>query len=252
MSVEVRSRAVLATWIAACMTHAAVGRTWPWLLQQYGIGLQYQDLQHLVLSDRAAVDALLGAAAYIESHTRPSKGLFTLADGGAATTLQMAAQFAAADQHMLAAWRQEEAAAEARGSKHWAEVQRKQQLAAQKRAELVRLQAAEAEAKRLLDGEEARISSYRYYDDTDITRYRTRYNSAVSAREATERELEDALKPPTPVIQPLPKQQTPALQWLFFLNMPQLLRWVACVMLPLPPCRHVALVPAEPNLCCAL
>lgn len=224
MHVEVRSRAELATWIAACMTHAAIGRTWPWLLQQYGIGLRHQDLQHLVLSDRAAVDALLGVAAYIKSHTRPGKALFTLADGGAAITLQMAAQFAAADHHMLAAWQQEDTAAESRSSKHWAEVQRKQRLTAQKRAELARLRAAEAEAEAVLDVEQERQSPRSYHYSNDITRYRRNYSNAVLARQAADRELKNALAPPTPVIQPLPKQQTPALQWLFFLNMPQLLR----------------------------
>ena len=49
-------------------------------------------------------------------------------------------------------------------------------------------------------------------------------DAARSAVEACEKQLKAAEQAPAPVIQPLPKIQSKALQWLFFLNMPPLFR----------------------------
>ena len=50
------------------------------------------------------------------------------------------------------------------------------------------------------------------------------WEQAKRTRAATEAALREALKPPAPVFQPLPKKPDAALRWLFFLYMPDMLR----------------------------
>ena len=71
MRVELHSREVLVAFTAYCLIHAATAADVPWLTQ-YGVGLTWQDLSHLVLADRAACDAALAVAAYLRQHTNES------------------------------------------------------------------------------------------------------------------------------------------------------------------------------------
>lgn len=66
MRVDLHSRRLLVAWSAYCCVHAATGGAHP-LLLRYGVALDYQDLRHLTLSDRPAVDAMLGVAAYLQA-----------------------------------------------------------------------------------------------------------------------------------------------------------------------------------------
>ena len=98
-------------------------------MYSYGVSLDWEDLRHLVLSDKEAVDAALGVAAYLKRHTLVPPlgmgGLFTLRDGGAAT-FRMASAFAASDAGMATVQKAEAKAAVAREGRHWEEVQAKQ------------------------------------------------------------------------------------------------------------------------------
>ena len=147
MAVELRSREVLVGWAAYCAMHAACRRRHP-DLQSFGVALDWRALRLLVLSDRSAVDAALGVAAYLQQHSREGRAVFSLQGGGAAT-FQLAEQFArGADGSWLRQiWLQEVAAAEARKQAHWGEVQSKQRLAAQLRAQLDEDHAALAAAE---------------------------------------------------------------------------------------------------------
>ncbi|MEW5319231.1 MAG: hypothetical protein WDW38_010396 [Sanguina aurantia] len=105
MQAGLRSRELLVVWVAYCFTHAATCTEHPVLLK-YGAALRYVDLRHLVLSDKAAVDAALSVGAYLPQHTAVVAGtavagnaVFSLRDGSEAT-LCMALEYAEGDPAM--------------------------------------------------------------------------------------------------------------------------------------------------------
>eukprot|EP00798_Chlamydomonas_sp_ICE-L_P025433 gene25433-11093_t len=59
---------------ACCLQHPVASR--------YGIGLDWLALEHLVLSNREAVDAALSVSNYVKAHTQLDWSLFSLVDGG--------------------------------------------------------------------------------------------------------------------------------------------------------------------------
>ncbi|KAG2501267.1 hypothetical protein HYH03_001073 [Edaphochlamys debaryana] len=142
---ELHSRELLVVWVAYCLIHTDALRQYGVTVPQYGVALSYKDLRHLVLSDRAAVDAALAVAAHLQRWTKPGREVFSLRDGGSAT-FQLAREVAGSSlQHL---WEQEQADATARRDEHWAEVKRKQAEAKQLRDELSQLQAEGAALQR--------------------------------------------------------------------------------------------------------
>ncbi len=254
MRAEQLSREVLVVWAAYCLTHAAAGRM-PLVLQYGVLGKRpWEELRHLVLGDREAVDAALAVAAYLQRAALRSGGrvLFSLEDGGAAT-VAFAREFASTSPRLVGILAQEEADAEARVRAHWAEVRRKQQLAAQYRQELQQLEGEgvclDAEQKRLQAELQAlaaaqlaaicrRSRSLALSDPAtgDGHRVKLRHQEQETHRlmqrnyakqQAVKARLAEAETPPPAVIQPLPDPATcrgDALAWLFFLHMPSLLR----------------------------
>lgn len=228
--VELRSREVLVVWIAYCITfevsrqHIVVGR--------YGVALQPEDLRHLCLSDRAAVDAALAVGSYLQQHTVPGMCVFSLTDTGTAT-FGMAEQYARRDSRMYSIWSQEQSAAQERMRAHWQQVREQQQKARDLRYTLQRLEGNERSHQSSLNASRWQSSDYHHYQNLI---------SSVRGKISTTRsELASAEKPPQPVIQPLPEDPGRALQWLFFLYMPPLLRHMSRgsflaqqLLLPLP------------------
>ena len=131
--------------MAFCLVHAATSKQHP-VLQQFGVSLDQHDLRHLVLSNRAACDALLAVAAYLQRHTSPGRSVFTLADGGAAT-FSMAQDYASTNAKLAAILKDETAAADKREELHWKAVLAKQALVATLRARL-KVEQAQEEAAR--------------------------------------------------------------------------------------------------------
>mgnify|MGYP001810085906 CR=1 FL=1 len=236
---ELRSRCTLVCWAALCSLHAAAVRAHP-LLLQYSVGVDWKQLRHLVLSDRAAEDALQGVAAYVRRHTRPGKAVFTLADGGSAS-FDMARRYVQQDSALRALWRKEQVAAEQRKAAHWAAVQTKKQRVAQLRKQLAQQQrqvaAAEKEERRT-DIEKDRCSLTRYRCPVEWRLVSQAWSDACNALGAaasavcsTEASIMKTLEPPAPLIQRLPQQEAAAAPWLFFAHMPPLFRCVLLVPL---------------------
>lgn len=238
MRTEQRSREMLVVWVAFCLTHAATCAQHP-LLRVYGISLQWGDLRHLVLSNRAAVDAALSVSTYLHTRTKAGKEVFSLGGSGPQATFSFAQQFAQADSDLRALWASEQQDAERRKTAHWAEVQRKQALVAKLRAEIRDVESQLQSAQLLLRSAEqirdvttqyeysghclSTTSAYRAADRTVSTRSST-VSILESAKSQLDSQLDEALKPPPSVIQPLPHDEPAALQWLFFLHMPPLFR----------------------------
>ncbi|PNH12760.1 hypothetical protein TSOC_000242, partial [Tetrabaena socialis] len=228
MAAEQRSRELLVVWVAYCLMHGAAGREHPIVLR-YGVMAPCDSLRHLVLSDKAAVDAALSVAAYLQRCSVPGRRLFSLLDGGA-STMSAALEFAQACPRLQGIWAAERWDAEQRTAGHWAEVQRKQRLAADLRQ---RLSSLVSEGGKL--AAELRQHTTTYYaaphgsyqqstaqSNVDSTRNRVHRNTADQQRVGGE--LAEAEKAPPSVMQPLPSDSKLAYQWLFFLFMPPLFR----------------------------
>ncbi|KAG2488307.1 hypothetical protein HYH03_013157 [Edaphochlamys debaryana] len=232
---ELLSRELLVVWVAYCLVHSAAGRQYS-TLRQYGVALSYKDLRHLVLSDKAAVDAALAVAAYLRRWTSPGKELFSLRDEGAAT-FDLARALVPKLSRLTKLLAEEQERAAARRAQHWEEVQRKQKEAQRLREELRRLETEGASLKlrrdelRSAEAQRGRAVKSRTSGWTlnspelskaeqDVTQ-----NSAFQKR--TEAQLQETLKAPLAVIQPLPADPDRARVWIFFLHMPTLLRSLA-------------------------
>jgi hypothetical protein len=188
------------------------------LATEYGASLDYKDLRHLVLSDRQAVDATMAVATYLSQQEKPGQDLFSLRDHGKATFL-FAKEFAIEDQQMMELWQEEKSDADARVEKHWDEVKEKQKLAAALREKLTELEAEYSELS-------ARVDAL-YNDDSINQEYLSAKERASNKQEEvskTQKKLKAVEQAPAPVIQPLPQEQATALQWIFFLYMPPVLR----------------------------
>lgn len=84
MQAELRSCELL-VWIACAMVFTAVRHKYPKTMMDHGVCLCPNDLRHLVLSEKIAVDAALKLAEFLRRHTRQSRAVFSLLDGGNAT-----------------------------------------------------------------------------------------------------------------------------------------------------------------------
>ena len=192
-----------------------------------------------MLADKVAVDALLGVSAYLRTHTRPGREVFSLRDDTGRPTFDMAAEFAGGDARMAELWRTEQAAAAARQAGHWTEVMRKQVLARDLRGELARCQARlRTKEASFTQASDARSAAYHRHMAARWNTYYTQYSeaqdaenacqAAVTAERAEKRRIQAALaeaeKSPSAVIQPLPSKAGQALAWLFFLYMPPAFR----------------------------
>jgi hypothetical protein len=62
IQVEMRSREALVVWVAYCLTYHAAGAQQHPLVKDYGVALNWQDMQHFVLGDKKARLALQGTA----------------------------------------------------------------------------------------------------------------------------------------------------------------------------------------------
>ncbi|KAG2492053.1 hypothetical protein HYH03_009551 [Edaphochlamys debaryana] len=221
---ELYSRELLVVWVAYCLIHAAADHEYG-IVQQYGVALSYTDLRHLALSDRAAVDAALAVAAYLQRRTVPGRELFSLRDGGS-STFEMARSFAASNSRLQQLWQQEQEDAEARQNQHWAEVLRKKALARKLRSELYQLQSEGASLQSTLDRVRSRYNSGGRHAPSYYELQQASYDVSdnQSKQDSKQREIEAAEKAPSAVLQPLPAAPGAARVWVFFLHMPPLFR----------------------------
>ncbi len=218
MQTEQRSLQVLVAWAAYCLMHAAVCSKHP-MLAEYGVSLQWGELQHIVLGSRAPTDTLLAVAAYLRRHTRPEQEVFAAHKGRTEPTFTFAQRFAEHSQseeagELRALWEQEQQRAAAREQGWWRAVQAKQRRVRKLRSELRDLEGKAAAPDNSTD---SNSSSDGEHGDPHIGAPRQRVQEEM---EAKKKEISKALKPPPLVIQPLPQDRGMALQWLFFLHMP--------------------------------
>jgi hypothetical protein len=116
-------------------------------------------------------------------------------------------------------------------------VQRKQRLALELRGKMDSLssQLSEkmqelVELKELHPGTWCKYGKYTKYDcGSEVKSQQSIVSSLQSQPSSAKSRLKAALKPPEPVVQPLPQEAGPARRCLFFLHMPAPLRSLACL-----------------------
>eukprot|EP00899_Mesostigma_viride_P005241 jgi/Mesvir1/14718/Mv05368-RA.1 len=250
MQVEMRSKETLMVWAAFCFADAAACAPdeFP-LFREYGVALRWEDLEHLVLSDRLAVDAALAVGEYLRTRTVPSREVFTLRDAGAgwdAKTIAMATELAERSRvagQMRELWRSEEADAAKRVEGHWREVLRKQRLVRELRAEIAGLEGQlpvlEKDRDTALEArsDADKRSKWSYgtrlrnsaYDEADekVSRAQEAVDICNRRIRARKDDLAEAKKSPPPVYQPLPANEKKSLALLLLMNMPESLRQAA-------------------------
>jgi hypothetical protein len=228
MAVELASRELLVVWVAFCISHS-VTKTGEPLLKDYAVALRWQDLQHVVLSEKLAVDAALSVAEYLRAngmHNNKSP-VFSLRAKDA--TIDLATRHSMASISTQGVWRTETAAANQRRTQHWNEVQTKKQMLVRLDQELAVLTNSLRIENRALAQLEPPLGygwGKRRTIPTSIEND-NQYREVQSAIFSLELQInsktaviKSAEKPPPPILQPLPQQEPNAMPVLFFLQMP--------------------------------
>jgi hypothetical protein len=233
----------------------------------------------LVLPDRLAVDAARAVSAYLLQHSVPDKQLYSLHDAGRGA-FRFAYEYAAQCSTLISIWQHEQKQATERVQKRWAEVQRKQQLAAQLRIteaslqqqisnlqpDITKLQVEQQSIQCQLSDVTSQLNnlhrhsvSYQTVKRPGLTSQQSQLqqqNATVNGKlrplqqkqaalqsslSSTRCQLKEAEAAPAAIIQPLPHDRRTALQWLFLLHTPAVLRCLSrCsflaqqLLLPLP------------------
>lgn len=202
--------------------------------------LDYNNLSHLVLSKQEEWEAVKRVGVYLGKYGT-NKPVFSLKDEN--HTFDLGRRVANASRDMVNIWEEEESDAISRIEGHWKEVLRKQEEARKLRAEIAELNVKRAEESRTLDSKQRELDEH--VRETEHARKKRRSPSSYIIRTNLHRECESevsrlrsivndldlsisrknasltsALKAPSPVIQPLPKEKHKAMPIIFFLYMP--------------------------------
>lgn len=125
LSVELRSRESLVTWIAMCLAHQQAASEWPELLK-FALPVRADAPRHLVLSDSLAAAALKAVVAYVSSVNCSSTDgpvFSTRTDA----TMKLAAAFARGSEALTKKLNEEIRISVARIDEHWDAIVEKQQ-----------------------------------------------------------------------------------------------------------------------------
>jgi hypothetical protein len=210
LRVEVMSREMLIVWIVKCLIDKSTRTKYD--TTRFGSALQWQDLRHLVLADKLAMDASLCVCIYLR-HITTAQPIFSLAQED--STFKLASEFASRDQTLKDVWAAESAAAAKRQEDHWKRIQEKKDLVRKLCEELRSLKNTESTL-------ESKIDSLGDYHDRYKRKEKKSDLKGVQAEiKQKNREIGQAKKAPEAVFQPLPADKTLAMRVLFFLHMPK-------------------------------
>lgn len=231
---ELRSRELLVVWIAYCLAYAAAKHTFGHVMANVGVALRYSDLEHLVLSDHKSCSVLEKVAAFLNQNYLSEKNeLFSFRAPDAA--LHFAETYGRNDHSLQSIWNAERQDAELRMDKHWEQVQRQKRKAERLRSEIRDLRQKLTYAEAEMDRERSSYNRKLQYDEdtsrAKLSQATRKVNSIKGDIASSNRCLEATLRAPSPVCQPLPKAESNALQWLFFLHMPPIFRVLSTLSL---------------------
>ena len=224
LTVDRKSRELLVVWCAYCLVHQA---TLPFefkVLGEYGVALRPEDLRHLVLSDKPAIEAAQHVTVYLRAHTRPKSEVFSLRPSD--VTFSMANLHSQRSPSTQALWASEKSSAASRQEAHWKVVQEKQATLRVLDQELEALKNRRAAAERNRDCYRVPTSygpdrgGTSSENDTSYRKYDVEYESLSLGIRVKQSAITATEVPPSAIFQPLPAQEAAAQPILFFLTMP--------------------------------
>lgn len=207
LTVAVKSRTVLLMWTIYCLLHKILSKDIP-LLQKYAVALRYQDLRHLMLTERDnGWETLQRVAVYLDAHSA-GEPLFCLRDHQA--TFNFADAYCANDQTLQGKLQWDVLVAKQVEADYWSKVSSKKKQANRIKQDI-------ATSEDLISDIEGKI------------RFATGYAAQARAEELKreridlsqlKQDLVNAQRAPSMVVQALPKDEMSALRALFFIAMP--------------------------------
>jgi Protein of unknown function (DUF3638) len=227
MTVRFRSEEVVAIWVSFCWAYRTAEDAFP-ILKSYGSALDPVDLQHLVLADVRARNAVGSIRKFLSTRTNKDCRPFRTHD----EALTFALQFGLGFEEFVDIHQNELNAANNLKDERWEKIQKTQQELRRLDSELQVAQSKLSSAK-----EELLYSESNEYDYVYRTkRYRAAYYDKLNARDELQQQvngLEGRIqsleaKPPN-LLLGLPEYLDGALQWLFFLFMPDVFRNLAAL-----------------------
>lgn len=227
---ELFSRELLLTWIGYCINFTAVRNQYK-CLSKMGVCLRYQDMEHLVLSEKHLWTIAYLAKSFLVSNFVDKKELFSLRCPFA--TAVAGEEFATL--HLGEVERLERSDAELRSKNYWSKVLEMKARLSHLREELARLQSEKAAIVYAKEQAQRAYDSSFYYDrngrachgnrqSNELDRQNGKLRDISRRVDSKQQEVDKAKVAPQRVIQPIPSSQPLTRTWLFFLHMPPPLR----------------------------
>ena len=219
LRVEIFSKETLIVWISYCVIHKFLKNSIP-LIQQFGVALGWEDIRYFVLSNKDAITASLAVSTYLKSNTN-GLSLFSLSEQN--TTFQFAIKYVKQSDEMNSIWQKEIQHANDRTDVHWNEVKNKQALVNKLEKELncKESELRQTEYKLEKRKDYLRSINHSHLHDSDESKLQRDVSALYSMLQQLRTQIRNARKPPDPVFQPLPKQESNAFRALFFIYMPK-------------------------------
>jgi hypothetical protein len=206
MKVNIKSHHVLVCICALCFIFESAQTKYP-MMRKYCLAISRPDLEHLVLSGSDEIEVLKTVSRYLQK-TYTSLPIFHL--GQQDQTRAFAKAFG--ENYLSPLWDHENSVNQQRVESRWDTICQKKKL-------LVQLRASLKEAETELDSI-PQISKAPRFTNVRQSELQTKISKL-------QKEIRDAVKAPSEIVQPLPRQKTDGYEWIFFLFMPTHLNFIA-------------------------
>jgi hypothetical protein len=234
MTVRFRSEEVVAIWVSFCWAYRTAEDAFP-ILKSYGSALDPVDLQHMVLADVRARNAVDSIRKFLSTRTNKACRPFRTHD----ETLTFALQFGLGFDEFVDIHKQELNAANILIDERWAKIQKTQQELRSLDSELQVVQSKLSSAEVQLRHSESNDFDYireNVFFKTKTKQYRAAYYDKLKARNELQQEvyglqrrIQSLEAKPPKLLLGLPRNLDGALRWLFFLFMPDEFRNLAAL-----------------------
>ncbi len=217
---QIQSVEFLLIWVGYCAVFHSVQLAHP-SMEGFGVALDYKDLKYLVLHDATHLMVMEKIAQFLHLNHVENSELFSMRDNQNwnSSTFNFASKYVDSNIFLKCLLKVEKETAQKRVQEHWDEVVEKKKKAQSLREEIKKVNSELEDAKE-------RQGQYGYYYHLEI-KLRDKIEKLEESKMCTWYKLNEALKAPPPVIQPLPQDDTKAKKVLFFLEMPGEFRYLS-------------------------
>lgn len=231
--VELRGRETLIFWVGYCLFFEAAKKEVP-MVSKYAVCLDPISLRHLYLRHNEECETLKLVFKYLEKNSGDKPPLFHLSNSY--PTIEFAEAYSQQSDSVKQILSSEMMAAEARKLVRWNKIKAKQEKAASIRQTISSDNSDLQVWKNTLATEQA-LSRERYYSQPESYRYcrsiptspeekaaKSKIHALESSIRQNKNQLNQTLRPPHEIRQPLPRSEALAYRVLFFLHMPKILQ----------------------------